>query len=151
GFDVTEAETPATAKGENVWFVIYAVGSFIYRMFIMLAIALLIASKLFFVGIALAIVSVAGTLVWPLLKGIRFLMTSPRRRRQRGRAIRRSAAAAAALAALLLAVPLPYASLMQGVVWAEDSATIRARSDGIVTQVATADGVIETGARLASA
>src|SRR5262249_14220794 len=83
--------SPVTARGEPAWFVFYALASTAYRLSIMVTIALLVASKLFFIGIVLAILSVATTLVWPMIKAGRFVIESPLLRRQRRRAIAVSA------------------------------------------------------------
>ena len=60
-FGIGGISSPATAPGEGTWFTVYALSAAIYRLSILLTIALYVASKLFFVGIALAIASVAST------------------------------------------------------------------------------------------
>jgi putative peptide zinc metalloprotease protein len=151
GFGVSGLETPVTGRGEAGWFVVYGVAAFFYRMVVTLGIALFIATQFFFVGVALAILSIASTLVWPVLKGIRYLLVDPRLAARRKRAIGLSALGAGAIAAVLLAIPVPYATMADGVVWAgDDEATVRVRSEGVVTEVAS-EGVkiVETGAVLA--
>src|SRR5262249_45960567 len=81
-------ETPiATGPGEAKWLLFFAVASFLYRTVITFTIALFIATKLFFIGIALAIVSLFTSLVWPVVKGIKYVLVSPQLARQRRRAI----------------------------------------------------------------
>jgi putative peptide zinc metalloprotease protein len=123
------------AAGVRSWLLFYAVASFLYRTMITLTIALFIASKLFFVGIVLAVVTVFTALVLPVLKGIKYLLTSPQLRTHRRRALVISGGAAAALASLLLLVPLPYATLAEGIVWIGENATVRARTDGAIMTV----------------
>jgi putative peptide zinc metalloprotease protein len=91
---------------------------------------------LFFVGIALAIVTVFTAFVLPVLKGIRYLLTNAQLRAHRRRALVVSGGGAAAVAGLLLFVPLPYATLAEGVVWIGESSTIRARTDGAILTMA---------------
>src|SRR5690606_4557892 len=65
---IESAENPVTAPGEARWFLFYAVASWIYRMFLTFAIALLVATKLFWVGTALAIFFLFSSLILPLIK-----------------------------------------------------------------------------------
>jgi putative peptide zinc metalloprotease protein len=132
-FGVPDLESPVTARGEPVWFVGYAVLSFLYRMLVMVGIAFLVATQFFFVGVALAILSVFMAVGWPLLKGLRYLLADPALRGRRRRALAVSAAGVALALLFLLAVPLPHATMAQGVVWvADDAATVRVGSDGMV-------------------
>lgn len=148
-FGIAEISSPVTARGEAFWFVIYSLSSVAYRLSIMLTIALLIASKLFFIGIALAVVSVVTTLVWPIIKAVRFLVESPLLHRRRRRAIAISAGTMTAALVLLLAVPLPLATMAQGVVWVGEQSTIRALSDEFVAGIPAASGNwVEAGTTL---
>lgn len=141
--------SPVTARGEAPWFFVYAVAASVYRLSIMLTIALLVASKLFFVGIALAIMSVTSTLVWPVIKAARFLVESPLLRRRRRRAIGISAGTVIVALVLLLAVPLPLSTMAQGVVWVGEQSTVRALSDGFIDNIPAASGDwVEAGTTL---
>jgi putative peptide zinc metalloprotease protein len=148
-FAMDDTQSPVTARGEAPWFVFYALAALAYRLWIMLTIALFVAGKMFFVGIALAIVSLAGTVIWPIVKAIHFIAESPQLQRRRRRAILVTSTVAAAIAALVLAVPLPYATMAQGVVWVGDQSTVRAMADEFVTEVAVGNGLrVEPGATL---
>lgn len=46
-FGVEEAESPVTGRGEAPWLFFYAVAAFAYRMVIMIAIALFVATQFF--------------------------------------------------------------------------------------------------------
>jgi putative peptide zinc metalloprotease protein len=134
-------ETPlATGPGEPGWLLFFAIASFLYRSTITFTIALFIAGKLFFVGIALAIMTVFNALVWPLIKGAKYLVTSPQLARQRKRAVVVSSAAVAAVLGLVFAVPVPYATMAEGIVWIGDRSTVRAHADGIVGSVDVTSG-----------
>ncbi len=148
-FGIGGISSPATARGEAGWFLVYALSAAIYRLSILLTIALYVASKLFFVGIALAIASVATTLLWPVVKVVRFVAASPQLYRHRGRAILTSSAILAAALLLLLAIPLPYNTMAQGVVWVGDQSAVRAMSDGFIAAVPVANGSwVEAGTTL---
>ena len=139
-FGLDDAASPATARGEPTWFLFYAVGAFFYRISITLTIALFIASKLFFIGLALAIISVVTTIVWPAIKAVRFVVESPILQRQRRRAVLVTAGTILAGLLLLLAVPLPLATMAQGVVWVGEQSTVRSLSDQIVAGIRTPNG-----------
>jgi putative peptide zinc metalloprotease protein len=139
-FGVTDAVSPVTARGEPTWFVLYALSAQAYRLSIMMTIALVVAGKFFFVGVALAFASVATTLVWPVVKGARFVVESPVLQRRRRRAILVCSATAATALTAVLALPLPYATMAQGVVWVGEQSTVRALSDGFVAEVPVHSG-----------
>ncbi len=130
-----DVETPVTAAGEKGWFLLYAIASFFYRMTIMIGIALFIATKFFFIGFALAVWPVFSMLILPVAKGLRFLLTSPKLRRNRSRAATMTAGGLAALAGLLFVLPVPYGTIVEGVVWLPPNAKVRTQTDGIITNI----------------
>jgi putative peptide zinc metalloprotease protein len=133
-------DNPATAPGEAKWLVAYAILSFLYRMVVSFGIAVFLATRLFFVGIAMALWAMASIAILPMLKGIRFLATSPRLRGQRRRAFAIVGGMTAFVAAVLFLVPLPYATVAQGVVWIPNRAEVRAKAEGFVTEVLATPG-----------
>jgi putative peptide zinc metalloprotease protein len=139
-FGIGGISSPATASGEAGWFLVYALGAAIYRLSILLTIALYVAGKLFFVGIALAMASVATTLFWPVVKAVKFVAESPLLHRRRRRAILACSATVAVALLLLLAIPLPFNTIAQGVVWVGDQSAVRAMSDGFIAAVPVASG-----------
>ncbi|PWJ20242.1 HlyD family efflux transporter periplasmic adaptor subunit [Jannaschia seohaensis] len=138
GFGMKEAEDPVTAPGEREWFAFYAVASFLYRMFIMFGIVLFVATKFFFIGVLLAIWAVFTQLVVPMAKLSRFVVADPRVGRQRRRALWVSGLGLGALALAALVVPLPYATIADGVIRAPDEAIVRAASAGEATEILAA-------------
>ncbi|WP_162845937.1 site-2 protease family protein [Seongchinamella sediminis] len=136
------ARSPVTARGETFWLPFYAVASFCYRMFIIMAIALFVAGKYFFVGVLLALWVVTSVLLLPLVKSLWYLLASPRIRANRGRAIFASMLALALVAALL-SLPVPSWTRSEGIVWLPDEAFVRVRSPGYVSEV-----LIESGQRV---
>ncbi len=145
GLGVAEAESPVQAAGEAAWFVVYGLASFAYRTALLFAIALVIATKLFVVGVAIALWSLAQMFVVPLARATKFLISDPKLRRGRRRAVLAAAGLAAAVTALVFVLPLPYALVAQGVVKAADDNSIRAQSDGFVEAV-----LAEPGAEVAA-
>jgi putative peptide zinc metalloprotease protein len=133
-------DNPATAPGEAKWLVAYAILSFLYRMVVSFGIAVFLATRLFFVGIAMALWAIVSIVALPTLKGIRFLAMSPRLRGRRRQAFAIVGGIAAVAGAILFLVPLPYATVAQGVVWIPDRAEVRAKAEGFVTEVMSAPG-----------
>jgi len=134
-FDVKEAEPPYCGPGERFWFVLYAVSSFVYRMFLYSAIILFIAGKFFIFGVILAIWALAGMVVVPAGKGAGFLLFSPVLRKNRGRAVTITATILAVVLAAVFLLPFPYRTRAEGVVWVPEESHVRAGSSGFVTQV----------------
>ncbi|MBJ3761995.1 PqqD family peptide modification chaperone [Maribius pontilimi] len=145
-FGMRELDSPATAPGEPAWFVFYAVASFIYRLFITFAIVLFVSNQFFFLGIVLAIWALVLMFGWPLMKQAWFLLTSPALRHHRGRAFAVTGGTIASIAALLFAVPLPHATIAEGVVWVPGDRILHSEADGIVTELSVVPGAqIESG------
>jgi putative peptide zinc metalloprotease protein len=140
------AEDPATGRGEKKWLFGFAVLSFFYRIVLSLTIAVLVATQLFFVGVALAIVSLAGTFVFPLFKGAKFVLTSPKLHDVRGRAVGVTAGAVFLILASIFAFPMPYGTVAEGVVWVPERSEVRARTSGIIaTYLSSPDIAVDEG------
>jgi putative peptide zinc metalloprotease protein len=137
GIDTALPEAPLR---ERVWLALFAVASFVYRIFITFAIALFIATKYFLFGVLLAIWAVASAVVLPLLSLVAFLWASPRLRRNRARAVLASGVIVGALAALLFLVPLPLWTNAQGVIWVPEQSQVRPGADGFVERLLVAPG-----------
>jgi len=129
-----------TTPAERVWLVCFVVGSFIYRLFITVAIALFVATQYFVVGILLALWAVASGVLMPLVTLVNNLAFSPRLRRRRLRAALASAALATGVGLLLFAVPVPSWTNAQGVIWGATQSSVRGGADGFVQRVLAAPG-----------
>ena len=138
-FGIRTPEVEASAA-EKRWFVGYTIASFFYRMFIMLAIALFIATEYMIVGVLLALWAVAATIVFPLVRGLGYLMFHARLRRHRMRALAVTGGVLAACAALLLALPIPYWTRADGVIWVPAEAHVRAGAEGFVRRLVAEPG-----------
>jgi len=132
---VRDAALPDTAPGEPRWLVGYAVASFAYRVTVLLAIALFLADRFFFVGVALAILTLTTAIVLPALRRLARVWTDPAVGERRGRALTGCLGVTAALAVLLFALPLPLRTRSEGVVWLPERSHVRAGAAGFVTEV----------------
>ncbi|WP_294539735.1 PqqD family peptide modification chaperone [uncultured Rhodoblastus sp.] len=137
---IDDVESPATAPGEAVWFLLYAISSFAYRMVVSIGIALFLANKFIVIGSAMAIWSLAAIFLLPLYKGLKFLAASPRLQGRRRRAFGVMAGLAIAASAALFLIPLPYATVADGVVVFPDQAELRAKTAGFVREVKAPPG-----------
>jgi putative peptide zinc metalloprotease protein len=135
GFGLARAESPLRAPSEAKWLIGYGVVSFIYRLAIMLSIGVLVSQRYFVIGVILAVVSLSQMMVLPVLRGLRYVADDPALRDRRRRAAWVSVGVAASLAILLLAIPVPYATVAQGVVWVPDEAILHAGADGFVADL----------------
>lgn len=127
-----DAAPPAASPAERRWFLGYAPAAFVYRTFVSLSIALFIADQYFFVGVLLALWSVAGLVLFPAFKSLRFLIASPALARKRTRALAVSATVLLALTLAVAFVPLPSWSVAQGIAWVPEGAEVRAAGSGFV-------------------
>ncbi|MBI3917578.1 MAG: efflux RND transporter periplasmic adaptor subunit [Betaproteobacteria bacterium] len=137
GVDVPEFDA---TRAEKCWFVGYTIAAFFYRIFIMLVIAVFIASEYMIVGVALALWALIAAFVYPVIKGIGYLFFHARLRRRRLRAVASTAAIVGAAAVLLMAVPLPHWTGAQGVIWVPRDAEVRAGADGFVRKIVATPG-----------
>jgi putative peptide zinc metalloprotease protein len=134
-FGVKPLASPVTAAGEPGWFVFYGVASFFYRLFVWTIIVVLVASKLFFIGVLLAIWGALLMFGKPLAKILTHLVTSPVLAAQRGRAMVTSLAIVGGALGLVMLVPVPYSTVVEGAVWLPDRSMVHAGAGGFVARV----------------
>ena len=139
-FKIDTLESPVAEPGEAKWLISYAVLSFGYRMIVSIGIALFLSVRLFAIGLVMALWSIGAIAMMPLIKGAKFLATSPRLRGRRRHAFAVVAGLIAVAWLLLFIIPLPYATVAEGVLIVPDQAEVRAKTEGFVTNVLTASG-----------
>lgn len=135
-----DMEPPMATRGESFWFIVYTISSFVYRMFIYTAIILFIATKFFFIGVLFACWGLTNMFIWPAMKGIKFLFSSPKLRRRRIQAVMVTGLVVAGMVALITMVPVPLATTAEGVIWIPERAFVRARTDGFVDRLIVEGG-----------
>ncbi len=151
GLKVPAGRPPASGFGEVMWCALYLPLSFAYRLALMVGVGAFVARRFFFIGMAIVLWGIATTLVWPLCKGLWYLLTAPELGEgQRGRACACAGALGLAVIAALWLLPFPLQSGAEGVVWLPDSSIVRAGEDGVVTRLAAVPGqTIAKGAPVA--
>jgi putative peptide zinc metalloprotease protein len=126
--------TPASSWAEACWLAFYAVASFLYRMFVMMAIALFVASKYLLPGIVLALWSLWMTIILPAMK---MLIKPYKDNALRGKRLGIYLAITAlffTFFALLFLMPVPLSSTAQAVVLPPEQAMLRAGERGYLSQ-----------------
>ena len=136
---IADSRSPATAQGETAWFAVYGFLAPIYRLSVMVGIALYLASEFLVVGVVLAAWAVSMQLIKPLFMSLYFIVTSPRleARRIRGLAV---VTLCAVLAGGVLSLPAPLVTMAQGVVWPGERARVVNAVEGFVVDVAVDTG-----------
>ncbi len=129
---VRTAQSAAHQPDERWLLLSYGVTSTLYRVFITFSIILFIAGQLFFVGVLMAVATLAAWVVLPLFKLVGFIIHSQELERVRRRAIWTSMAVTAGLMLAFGAIPFPERVRLPGVVDAQRRAVIRMPADGTI-------------------
>ena len=135
-------QRPDESPSERFWLLLYMPLSFAYRVLITLALVWIMVGKYFFFGVLLAGWGIWSMFVLPLWRGWRHVVESPVLHRQRDRALRTCVVGLGVLLVLLVAVPLPFHSRAEGVVWLPDTQIVRARQAGFVHRVYVNSGAV---------
>ena len=135
-----DAQTPVTDESEKPWLAGYGILAWLYRIFITFVIAMFLAGKYFVLGVALALWSMALLFVFPLFRGLRFLLTDKSISGNRMQPIARTAAIVASIALVVSLIPFSLYTNAQGIVWVPDQAQIFSEVDGFVTEVKATPG-----------
>lgn len=137
-FGVKTAVRKEATPGERRWFVFYAIASFLYRMFIMVSIALFVAQRYFVVGVIFAIWALYSALIVPLGKKLAYLFSSSELQGKRVRALTVTGFTTAIVVIAIGWVPAPSWTRTEGVAVAPINTQVRASGDGFITKVVAA-------------
>lgn len=141
-------EATPTANGAREAFILasYGVASFIYRIFVMSAIAMAIAGRFFVVGTILAIWVVGGFVAIPAWRAIRTMGSDSLMRRYRVRVVLAATVLAGVVLFATFGVPVPSFTVVEGVTWVPAESQINATADGIVNALLAApESVVHRG------
>ncbi|NVK42526.1 MAG: biotin/lipoyl-binding protein [Oceanospirillaceae bacterium] len=137
---IPDLPSPAHSTGEARWMLFYGIASFVYRITIVAAIVLFVASKYFVIGVMLAIWASILMLGVPIFKQIHFLLWGAALRGRRPRALSVVGGGLALVALLFMTVPLPYNTVAEGIVWTPGEGAINSATQGVVEQVYVSRG-----------
>ena len=139
-------------RREKIWFVGYGVLATIYRCFVVVGIILLIASRLFFLGVAIAVVVATLWIVTPMVKLIKYIFFAKKTRTVRARAVLVFAVFAGAIFFLMGVMPLTTSVWAPCALEPHDKKIIRAEWPGFIEALHVEDGeLVEKGRLLADA
>jgi len=135
-FGVRSGQPPQVRSRTEAWILlVYALLATPYRLFVMFSIVMLIAMQYRELGVALGVVAAAVWLVWPVLKGAAYLLTSPKLMGRRGRALAVTGATLASIALLLGVIPMPAAGYAWGTIEPAAQVTLRAGESGFIEDI----------------
>lgn len=134
------ARSPATAPGERGWLFTYGLLAGTYRLFISMAIAILVAGQFFIFGILLALWFLFMQVLLPFARTIYRLIPELVQQRAVIRAIVILLIFSGGVISLLFVKPFEYSSYAQGMVVIPRDARVRAGVDGFVQQVLVENG-----------
>lgn len=149
-FGVRGVRPPVVRGNGEAWLLIwFGALSWPYRILVAVSIIWLISGRYVTLGAVLAVIVAAAWLLWPMLKGVGYLLSSPRLLGRRGRAVGVTAGFVAALLAVLGLVPVSAAGYAIGTVEPTRLAGVRAPEGGFVREVLVGAGDrVEAGAPL---
>ncbi len=134
------------ARGEAPWLWLYAPLAWGYRFVVAFSVIGWLAGLSFIIGMAVAAVFTWSIVLKPVGQYLRFL-ANPMFAHGPQRKVRlRGIGVAAGVLLALLCVPVPFSSVVQGVVWLPEKALLRVQTDGFVRGIHVTDGqVVEPG------
>ena len=130
----------ASTNYERFWFISYGILSTIYRTFVVVGIILYIASKLFFVGLAMAAAVAALWVATPLVKLIYHVFFAKETRQVRLRAVSVFSVLAAAVVYLVGIMPISTDVRTPCALEPHEERLMRAEWPGFLSQVHVKDG-----------
>lgn len=146
-FDVRNAKPPHIRdKQELALLVGYQALAFPYRLFVLVAIVLLVSTQYLTVGVVLACVFAGMWCVWPILKACWYLATSPKLVARRARAVGLTAAIVVPILLAASFAPVPTAGFASGTVEPDQREIVRVAEPGFIEQThVTAGQRVEPG------
>lgn len=132
---------------ERVVFLLYAPLSWLYRMVVVLGLAVFVAQQYLLPGVLIALWSLWLSVLLPLFKALRVVFVGEQLADVRGRAVGVTMLGFAALGAAAL-VPVPLHTSADGVVWLPENAVVRAGAPGFVASLNAPGKDVQAGAAL---
>lgn len=137
---LTQLTAPAQNAREGRWLATYGITSAVYRVFVCAAIILFVAGQFLLLGALMAVFCLVAWGVVPLVKGLHFLVTSPRLDRRRGRAWGGVALGIGVPLLLLGLIPVPRTFVVPGLIETDPYTVVVAEAPGFVTEILAPTG-----------
>ncbi len=135
-----QSQPPPTARGEPALLLGYAVTAYAYRWFVAGVIVLWSGHYSFWLGLLAAAFVVFAMVAKPAVRLLEYLRKAPQLALARTRAYGVTAGISVAALVILFALPVPFSTTAEGVVWQPEDARIRAGTSGFVSEVLVGDG-----------
>ena len=135
-------DTETGGRLERVWLLFYAISSGIYRLVIIFWIAFGLADMLGMAGQLLGVWVLIGGLIWPNLKTLRTLSTSPETLKRKWTVMQRTSTIVVLLALLIAVIPLPLRTTVSAVIVPSPSAAVYSRAEGFVEELSVTEGTV---------
>jgi putative peptide zinc metalloprotease protein len=139
-YGARDATPPAGAQDERWLLMSYGAVAPFYRLAVSVGLIWFVVGEYLLLGVVMAVTSAWSSLVMPLWKGWKHLHEAGALARRRDQAKRRTAVVIALAALVLCAVPLPFNSVQQAVVWLPDEAIVRSQVSAHVAAASVASG-----------
>ena len=131
---MTITPNPVTAQGEEKWFLFYGLAAPVYRLFILLSIAIYLVDSFLIVGVALAAWAVIMQVIVPAVKGINFLAFSEAVAPHRLRGVGFIGLLVFGFISVM-SIPVSVITYTEGVVWTVGGGQVTAGASGFVKKV----------------
>jgi putative peptide zinc metalloprotease protein len=128
------------APGEKKWLLLYGVLSGIYRLVLSFAVAVYIAGHYFFVGVLLAVWSLALQFILPLWKGLSGSFATAKAHRRLWRFWWMHALLTLVIYIILFVVPVRHATDAHGLISVEGNHQIKTAAEGFLQQMLVRSG-----------
>ncbi len=125
---------------QRVQLFIYGVLSSVYRVFVGVAIILMVMFQIPILGVLMAIGGLATWLIVPVVKLLRYLLIEPELHRKRGRAWATVGVIAAASVVLLGLLKFPVNVYAEGIADPQDRGVVHSKTPGFVVQIIAKPG-----------
>lgn len=133
-------DSPASSARETFWLASYGGFSFAYRCFLSVVILLVVADRLFVLGMALAVITLVVAVILPGWRFIQYLNDSPRLTGVRGRAVAVALGIACLVVVLVGLLPMPRTIYAPGVIEKSGYRKIYADTEGRLDRIYPENG-----------
>ena len=139
-FGLKTLRSPAHSRFETHWFMVYGIGIFLYRVFVLALILWFVSDRYLLLGLIIAVWGAGMIVLRPLLKGLQGLLFGPLLAPVRARALVVTATFTVGVLLLMFVVPAPSWTQFDAVVWLPEKAVVRAGADGFVQALVAVPG-----------
>ncbi|HTL29006.1 MAG TPA: biotin/lipoyl-binding protein, partial [Tepidisphaeraceae bacterium] len=135
-----KATQPLPPPLQRAWLLVYGILSSLYRVFVGIAIILMVTWSIPVIGVLMALGGVITWAVVPVVKTFKYLTIDPELHRKRPRAIAFSLAVLATIVVLIGVIKFPLRIDTEGAVEASVRSVLHAETSGFVTKVVSHSG-----------